>query len=129
MFLATLPVALAIAVLAEPLLALFGDEFRDGAGAVRILVAGELVKAFLGLSGLLLVMTGHEGDLTRGVAIGGMANLVLAIVLVPLFFGGRRRYRRRGGDGRDEPRARLACSQAARLQRGGVVAFPRPKRA
>ena len=49
----------------RPLLALFGDEFRGGAGAVRILVAGELVKAFLGLSGLLLVMTGHEGDLTE----------------------------------------------------------------
>ena len=84
-FLATVPVALAIGLLAGPLLALFGDEFRDGAGAVRILVAGELVKAFLGLSGLLLVMTGHEGDLTRGVAIGALANLALALVLVPLF--------------------------------------------
>ena len=84
-FLATLPIALGIALLAGPLLALFGGEFQEGAGAVRILVAGELVKAFLGLSGLLLVMTGREGDLTRGVAIGGFANLVLAVVLVPLF--------------------------------------------
>lgn len=83
-FLATLPVAVAVALLAAPLLGLFGEEFRSGADAVRILVAGELVKAFLGLAGLALVMTGHEADLTRGVAVGAGVNLVLAGALIPL---------------------------------------------
>lgn len=83
-FIVTVPVALAIVVLAEPLLGLFGDDFRGGAAAVRILVAGELVKAFFGLSGLLLVMTGRESDLTRGVALGGVVNVLLALVLIPL---------------------------------------------
>ncbi len=60
--------------------------FEDGAGAVRILVAGELAKAFLGLSGLLLVMTGHEGDLTQ-----------------------RRRDRRRGQPLAGQSRSFLSC--------------------
>jgi O-antigen/teichoic acid export membrane protein len=83
-FLVTVPVVLAIALLAEPLLGLFGDEFRPGASALRILLVGELVKAFFGLAGLALVMTAHESDLMRGVSVGAGINLVLAIVLVPL---------------------------------------------
>jgi len=84
-FLATVPVVLAIALLADPLLGLFGDEFRSGAGALRILLAGELVKDFFGLAGLALVMTGHESDLTRGVSVGAGINVLLAVILIPLF--------------------------------------------
>lgn len=83
-FLLSLPIALVVIVLAEPLLELFGTQFGVGEDAVRILAAGELVKAFVGLAGLVLVMTGHEARLTRAVAIGTGANLVLAVALVPV---------------------------------------------
>jgi len=83
-FLLSLPIAVAVIVLAAPLLRLFGAEFDTGSDAVRILAVGELVKAFIGLSGLVLVMTGHEARLTRAVALGVGANVVLALALVPL---------------------------------------------
>jgi O-antigen/teichoic acid export membrane protein len=68
----------------RPLLGLFGDEFRSGATALRILLAAELVKAFFGLAGLALVMTAHESDLTRGLWVGAGVNLLLASLLIPL---------------------------------------------
>ena len=82
-FLLSLPVAAAIAALAGPLLGVFGDEFRSGDVAVCLLVLGELVKVFLGLSGLALVMTGHEDDFARGVVAGAAVSVVLSVVLIP----------------------------------------------
>lgn len=84
-FLLSLPLALVVFVFAGTILELFGPEFVAGSEAARILVAGEALKATVGLSGLVLVMTGHESDLTRGVALGGLVNVVLVIALVPFF--------------------------------------------
>lgn len=81
----SLPVGLGIAVFADSLLGLFGADFRAGADVVRILVLGELVKVFLGLSGLLLVMTGREADFARGVTAGAAVGLLLSFVLIPPF--------------------------------------------
>ena len=38
-----------------------------------------------GPAGNVLLMTGHEGIAVRGIGIGLLANLVLGILLVPLF--------------------------------------------
>lgn len=84
-FLLSLPVALGIIIFAHPLLGLFGDDFRAGTSTVRILVLGELVKVFLGLSGLLLVMTGREADFARGVTAGAVVGLALSLALIPPF--------------------------------------------
>lgn len=83
-FLLSLPLALFVIVFAEPLLALFGAEFDSGARGVRILAVGELVKAFVGLAGLVLVMTGYEALLTRSVAAGVLVNGALALALIPV---------------------------------------------
>jgi len=82
-FLLSLPIGLLVVVLAEPLLRLFGAEFAVGTDAVRILAVGEVVKAFVGLAGLVLVMVGHEARLTRAVGLGTGVNLALALGLVP----------------------------------------------
>jgi O-antigen/teichoic acid export membrane protein len=84
-FLCSLPVGLAIIVFADPLLGLFGADFRTGTEAVRVLVLAELVKVFFGLSGLLLVMTGREADFARGVILGSVLNVGLSLVLIPAF--------------------------------------------
>lgn len=84
-FLLSLPVAIGLAVLAEPLLDLFGADFGLGADAVRILIAGELVKVFLGLSGLALVMTGHEDAFARGIIGGAVVGIALSLALIPAF--------------------------------------------
>lgn len=82
-FAASLPIALVVLAIPEPILRVFGSDFPGGVDAVRILAAGEAVKACVGLAGLALVMTGHEADLTRSVAAGALANVGLALVLVP----------------------------------------------
>lgn len=84
-FLLSLPVGVTIILLAAPLLELFGADFRGGVDAVRILVLGELMKVFFGLSGLLLVMTGREGHFARGVSLGAAVTVALSVVLIPRF--------------------------------------------
>ena len=51
---------------------------------MRILAIGEVVNVLTGFGGLVLVMTGHEGDLARSVAVGAALNLALSAVFIPL---------------------------------------------
>lgn len=80
----TLPLAVGIAVLAGPLLELFGGGFDEGAPSVRILAVGELIRAAVGVLAIALLMAGHEAALTRALALGAAANIALALVLAPL---------------------------------------------
>lgn len=81
----TLPLAVGIAALAGPLLQLFGGEFGEGVSAARILVAGELVKAAVGVLAIALLMSEHELALTRALAFGAAANVALAVALAPVW--------------------------------------------
>ncbi len=72
----TLPSLLAVALFAEELLWLFGEDFQAGTVAVRILVFGVLSDAATGTCGAILAMTGHA----RLLAINGAAFLVATIV-------------------------------------------------
>jgi len=67
---------------AEPLLRLvFGGNFVAAAGALRIILAGQIANAAFGPNAALLNMTHHERRVTR--AMGAAA--VLNAALVPLF--------------------------------------------
>jgi len=80
------PVTLVFVLFAEQFLALaFGPEYAAGHTALAILAVGQLVNAGMGSVGILLNMTGHERDTLRGVAIAAVANVVLGLVLIPLF--------------------------------------------
>jgi O-antigen/teichoic acid export membrane protein len=79
------PVALAFMVFPHVYLDLFGAGFQTGATALIILALGQLINAAAGPSGNVLLMTGHERMAVRGVAAGLLANVVLAVVLVPPF--------------------------------------------
>ena len=81
----TLPLAVGIAAFAGPLLDLFGGEFGEGLVAARILVAGELAKAAVGVLAIALLMSGHELALTRALAVGAAANVALAAALAPFW--------------------------------------------
>jgi O-antigen/teichoic acid export membrane protein len=80
-----LPTGVALVLFAPLILGLFGEGFTAGDTVVRILAIGEVVNVLTGFGGLVLVMTGHEGYLTRGVTFGAATNLVLAFVLIPIF--------------------------------------------
>ena len=81
--LASAPIAVAFMVFPHVYLGLFGASFQTGATALIILAFGQLINAAAGPSGNILVMTGHERVAVRGVAAGLLANIVLAVVLVP----------------------------------------------
>lgn len=75
----------AFAFLAFPglFLGLFGADFTEGQTVLRILVLGELVKLVLGSGSMVLAMTGQEGQVLKGAALGAAANVALLAALVP----------------------------------------------
>lgn len=78
---ATIPVLLVLAVLPDLVLRVFGDEFVDGAQALRILIVGMIVPVMVGTVGFILIMAGRTGwDLL--VYVGGFAiDIGLALLL------------------------------------------------
>lgn len=78
------PTGLFLVVFAPAILGLFGAGFEEGVTVVRILTLGEVVNVLTGFGGLVLLMTGHEGDLARSVGLGAAVNLGLTAVLIPV---------------------------------------------
>lgn len=78
------PTGLFLVVFAPAILGLFGAGFEEGVTVVRILTLGEVVNVLTGFGGLVLLMTGHEGDLARSVGLGAAVNLGLSAVLIPV---------------------------------------------
>lgn len=64
---------------------LYGAEFSQGASALAILCVGQLANAALGPVGLILNMSGHERDTIKGQVIGAVLNVVLGVVLIPVW--------------------------------------------
>jgi O-antigen/teichoic acid export membrane protein len=84
-FAAAAVVALTIMLFAGDLLAVFGEDFRGGATALRILAVGWMIGSLFSLAGPLLNMTGFERSATIIMALGAALNIVLNIALVPIF--------------------------------------------
>ena len=66
-------------------LALFGKEFSAGANALVIVVLGKVVEVIAGPTRELLLMTGHEREVTLAVAGALGLQVLLGILLVPRF--------------------------------------------
>lgn len=86
--------ALLITVLASPLftililggewvMALFGPGFESGAMVLAIIAVGQLVNAFTGSVGFVLMMSGHERDAWRGLVFSVAVSLGLCVLLIP----------------------------------------------
>ena len=82
-FVLSLPVAVLLALLAEPILQIFGTEFEAGVDALRILVLGEALKLVAGFGGLALLMTGNEGGMPRSFVFGLLVTSTLGVTLIP----------------------------------------------
>jgi O-antigen/teichoic acid export membrane protein len=74
-----------VALFAGDILAIFGEEFREGAAALRILALAQVAVSPITLAGPLLAMTGHERDATLVMVLGAAATLLLNLLLVPRF--------------------------------------------
>ena len=82
----TLPLAIAMVVFAGPLLhAFFGEGFNGAGILLRILAAGEAVNVLTGVCGVVLLMTGREAKVARGIAAGAAATVVLSLSLIPVW--------------------------------------------
>lgn len=86
-FLASLPVGLPLIFLGAPIIRiLYGDEYVDSAVLpLAILAAGQLFNVACGSVGQFLTMSGYEQDTLLGQIVALMANVMLAIILIPDF--------------------------------------------
>lgn len=78
-----LPVFLALAILATPLLSIFGPEFVLGSGALIVLAGAQLINVGVGSVGYLLAMSGHPRPASLNSAIGLALTVGLNLWLVP----------------------------------------------
>ena len=85
-FLATIPIIL-VFIFARDWLILtgFGPEFRDAAPALAILMIGQAVNAYTGVSNIFLNMTMGEKQLAQVIAVAATINIVLSLLLTPHF--------------------------------------------
>jgi O-antigen/teichoic acid export membrane protein len=76
----SLAICAGIAVLAGPLLALFGSGFVAARGALLVLLVGQLVNAAAGSVGYLLTLTGHHGVATRALGVSAVGSIALTAI-------------------------------------------------
>jgi O-antigen/teichoic acid export membrane protein len=81
----SLPFAIILITSGKYILFIFGEEFTTGYDILIILSIGQLFNAAMGSVGLLLTMTHHEKDMLWGIVIGFAINIILNIVLIPLY--------------------------------------------
>jgi O-antigen/teichoic acid export membrane protein len=78
-------IALALAVLAEPILAWFGKDFVEGVPALRILLLGQVVAASYGSQLSVMTMTEHERGAAALLVLSALVNVVAGIVFINMF--------------------------------------------
>jgi O-antigen/teichoic acid export membrane protein len=78
---ATIPVLLVLAILPGPVLHVFGEEFVQGEGALRILIVGMIVPVLVGTVGFILIMAGRTGWDLMVYVFGFAIDVGLALAL------------------------------------------------
>lgn len=78
-------VFIGIVSLSSPVMALFGEEFRDHGGLLVILATGQLVNAITGSSGYLLIMGGYQTQYRNLIMASTAASIALSFLLIPPF--------------------------------------------
>lgn len=84
-FVAALLVAAGMYLFGTTILGIVGEEFESGYQSLVILSLGHVFNAAMGFVNLLLSMTGYERLSAIGIATGTVLNVLLCIVLVPVY--------------------------------------------
>ena len=74
-----------LVLLGRDFLSIFGQEFILGTEAFVILAVGKMLHVSMGLSGMLLNMTGFERETAISSALGAVLNVSLNAILIPLW--------------------------------------------
>lgn len=76
---------LIVSLFTEPILGIFGAEFKVAGLALRILACGYLIDAGVGAVGYMLMMTGHSQINLINTALMGTLNVALNYALIPRY--------------------------------------------
>jgi len=79
----SLPVYLGFMVIAPWFLGLFGAEFVEGVGALRVLATTYFLSSVGGFVIIMLYMTGHQRDVAIVMGIIAVGNVALSFLLIP----------------------------------------------
>jgi O-antigen/teichoic acid export membrane protein len=80
---ASAAVALVLIVIPGSLLDLFGGEFSEASGALRVLAVAMLVNALAAFNGMVLIMSGYEREALRSAIVCVTLDVVVCLVLAP----------------------------------------------
>lgn len=79
------PILFFMLIFPELLMGLFGEQYKQGANLLRILVIGQFINVITGSVGFLLNMTGFENDMRNIVFLSGAIALLLNFILIPIY--------------------------------------------
>ncbi len=82
---ASLPVYSALFLFAPRFLGLYGAEFIEAAGVMRLLLTTFFLSSLGGFVHLMLYMTGHQRDVGIVMGISGACNVGLCFLLIPVW--------------------------------------------
>lgn len=82
-FAAALASSMILVAVGEQVLAIFGDEFREGYNALLVLLLGQLFWAATVPAGVLLNMTGHHNESGKILLFAAGINFGLCALLIP----------------------------------------------
>ncbi|WP_245735316.1 flippase [Thermodesulforhabdus norvegica] len=81
-----LPLALIFLIAGKQVLVIiFGQEFALGAATLAILSLGQLFSVIVGPTDIILIMTGYENYVTKGLSITAGTNVILNALFIPLW--------------------------------------------
>ncbi|WP_254013861.1 flippase [Limnofasciculus baicalensis] len=80
----SLIIAGVLIIFAQPILALFGEEFVTANWSLKILVIGQLTNALCGSVGNLMVMTGYQNQVLIVSGSCALINVVLNAIAIPI---------------------------------------------
>jgi O-antigen/teichoic acid export membrane protein len=83
--LSAMPIVLFMLLLPEFLMGLFGEQFKQGAIILQILVLGQAINVITGSVGFLLMMSGNERDMRFVTIISGCGVLISVPIFTQLF--------------------------------------------
>ena len=81
----SLALCLTFLLIHKPFLSFYGEYFTQDLPTLYILLSGSVIGSFFGPIGLFLNMTGHQTAFFRIILFGAVINIVLNMLLIPLW--------------------------------------------
>lgn len=79
------PLCLGVMIFRQEIMQMFGAEFVAGVDVLLILAGARWINAITGAAGYLMSMSGHERQAMKILGWSALLNVVLNLILIPLF--------------------------------------------